>query len=58
MLFAEAPVNALVLVPLIFWGTATFLIGDVVGPLPFFLRGGRTGRAWRPWRCCPVAWPG
>lgn len=37
MLFAEAPANSLYLVPLIFGLTVAFLLGDLVGLLPFFL---------------------
>ncbi|HVS39794.1 MAG TPA: hypothetical protein VMS17_29825 [Gemmataceae bacterium] len=37
MLFAESQPNALVLFPLIFGLTVAFLIGDIVGLLPFFI---------------------
>ena len=37
MLFADSQINSLQLVPLVFAMTVAFLIGDVVGLLPFFL---------------------
>jgi hypothetical protein len=37
MLFADTQVNSLYLVPLIFGLTVAFLIGDIVGLLPFFV---------------------